>query len=43
MGRLCMRLRRICDSERTLEMRLDDLKDFLMKRGYNCEFVGESI
>jgi hypothetical protein len=34
-----MRLKRICHSDKVFESRLQELKGFLVKRGYNSEFV----
>ena len=34
-----MRFKRICDSNEGFERRLDDLRGFLVNRGYDKEFV----
>ena len=34
-----LRFKRICDSDEVFERRLDDLRGFLVKRGYKKEFV----
>ena len=34
-----LRIKRICYSDETFESRLGELKGFLVKRGYNSEFV----
>ena len=38
-----LRLKRICSSDETLKSRLDDLKGFLMERGYDQSFIDKQF
>jgi hypothetical protein len=38
-----LRLKRICNSENAFEEKLRELKGFLVKRGYNSDFVDDQF